>query len=166
MKVIFLDIDGVLNTEICVRHFFDIVSRGTKIDCHDEFGVFFDSVAVDWLLYIINETGAEIVISSTWKYNGLDSLVSMWKKRKLPGHIIGITPTVKADKNLSFQEREERGNEILMYLDSHPEIESYVIIDDDDDMLEYQKPFFVQTNPLYGITAKEAGEAIRILNDK
>ena len=166
MKVIFLDIDGVLNTEIYVRHFFNIATFGKTKSCHDEFGVLFDSVAVEWLSYIINETGAEIVISSTWKYNGLGSLVSMWEKRKLPGRIIGITPTIKSDQSLSFKERAERGNEIRAWLENNPEVESCVIIDDDDDMLEYQMPFFIQTDPIYGITGREAESAIRILNDK
>ena len=163
MKVIFLDIDGVLNTGRLTMH---ISQDWKKIDREDEFGQFFDSDAIYFLSHIINETGAEIVISSTWKYNGLDSLVSMWKGRKLPGNVIDTTPNIRAKNNLPFKERAERGNEIRAYLDIHPEVESYVIIDDDDDMLEYQMPFFVQTNPLYGITDREAESAIRVLNNK
>jgi hypothetical protein len=41
---------------------------------------------------------------------------------------------------------------------------SYVIIDDDADMLPEQQENFVQTNQFYGITLADAEKAIKILN--
>jgi hypothetical protein len=41
---------------------------------------------------------------------------------------------------------------------------NYVIIDDNDDMLESQKDFFVETFPNIGLTMEDAKKAIEILN--
>ena len=60
-KIIFLDIDGVLNSG---RWF---AKTGGEPDA-DGYGVSFDPAAVDCLGRIISETGAEIVISSSWKW--------------------------------------------------------------------------------------------------
>lgn len=80
MKVIFLDIDGVLN----------IIPESV-----DEFGAVFHSNFVNNLKWIIEETDAKLVISSTWRYGGLNWLKRMWKYRNYPGEIIGITPSDK-----------------------------------------------------------------------
>ena len=55
-KVIFLDIDGVLN----------IIPQG-----RDQYGSLFHPQFEDNLQYLIEQTKADIVISSTWRYSGL-----------------------------------------------------------------------------------------------
>ena len=55
-KIIFLDIDGVLNPK-----WWDSDKQS------DNYGRLFDAKAVANLAKIIEETGAEIVISSMWK---------------------------------------------------------------------------------------------------
>jgi len=81
-KVIFLDIDGVLKPEVV---------RGRVVK--DKYGEIFDQSNVDVLASIIEQTGAKIVISSTWKYDGLDKMKQMWNDRHLPGDVIDITPS-------------------------------------------------------------------------
>ena len=49
---------------------------------------------------------------------------------------------------------------------NHPEVENYVIIDDDSDMLDEQLYHFVQTNFEDGITDTEVNRVIKILNKK
>jgi hypothetical protein len=44
------------------------------------------------------------------------------------------------------------------------QIESYVIIDDDSDMLYKQRDNFVRTNTLHGFTENDMHKAIKILN--
>lgn len=75
-KIIFLDIDGVLNTK-------DWHCRMTKDTPRDEFGYAFDPVAVANLAHIIDETGADIIISSSWKFYGVPKLRKMWEIRNL-----------------------------------------------------------------------------------
>lgn len=164
-KVIFLDIDGVLNTQ-------DWHSRMTKETPKDEFGYAFDPVAVANLAWIIEETDAVIVISSSWKFFGVAKLREMWKVRNLPGTILDITPNTVSDEMLQNANLEEfqlgvcRGNEIKEWLSKHKrEVSNYVIIDDFDDLLPEQMSHAVITNTLIGITESDAEKAITILND-
>ena len=163
-KVIFLDIDGVLNTR-------DWHSRMLKDIPRDEYGYAFDPVAVANLAHIIEETDAVIVISSSWKFYGVAKLREMWKVRNLPGTILDITPNTVSDEmllNANLDEMELgvcRGNEIKEWLSRHKgEVSIYVIIDDFDDLLPEQENHAVFTDSLIGITEFDAEKAIRILN--
>ncbi len=158
MKVIFLDIDGVLNTEVFTRATYAIAKRVNKSIYDiimDEYGHYFDPMAVDMLGHIIKETGAKIVVSSTWRASGLNVMQTMWEIRDLPGEVIDITCFMNT----------ERGEEIAEWLRAN-QVDSYVIIDDDSDMLPEQFTNFVQTNPAYGITYPDSLKAIQILKPK
>ena len=161
-KIIFLDIDGVLNTALW--H-----SRAEKLK--DEYGYLFDPNAVANLAEIIDKTGAEIVISSSWKFMGLSVMQEMWKKRNLPGKIIDVTPNTVSDEllvNVDLDNMEIyniRGQEIKEWLMLHgKDVSHYVILDDMDDILPEQEPHFVWTDPEVGITEENAEQAIMILN--
>lgn len=153
MKIIFLDIDGVLN----------VIPQG-----RDEYGGKFHSHFMDNLKYIIEQTNAKLVISSTWRGRGIEYMQQMWKDRNLAGEVIGITPHIAIC---------ERGKEIQWWLDNYPDrdqIESYCIIDDDTDMLESQMNNFVKTSGNedhpdcidigYGLTKICSDKVIEILN--
>lgn len=155
IKVIFLDIDGVLN----------VIPQG-----NDRFGAIFHEHFVDNLKRIIDVTGAKIVISSTWRMgNGLEGMIEMWKLRNLPGEVVGITPNLFVNFNTTLC----RGKEIDAYLKDHPEVSNYVIIDDDSDMEPHQLENFVMTSGNvdhpdcvdlgYGLTNKCADWVIEIL---
>lgn len=101
----------------------------------------------------------------------------MWAERSLPGEVIGITIDCKQfvdDGRFEFMDMVERGHEIQDWIDDHPEITHYVILDDDNDMLQSQRNNFVRTaNNInhpdcvdigYGLTKICAERAIRILN--
>ena len=77
-NVIFLDIDGVLNT----KWWYTQMHRNTP---KDKYGYTFDPRSVANLKKILDETGADIVISSSWKSFGLSELEEMWQDRGLPG---------------------------------------------------------------------------------
>ncbi len=176
MRVVVLDIDGVLNNEVFPNAFFAILKRLEivrsrakelhKIVMRDEYGNFFCPTATNMLAYIIEQTGAKIVISSSWRHSGLQFMQDMWKERGLPGEVIDITPSFhRTNDHMPFKERAERGHEIKDWLTRHPEVESYVILDDDDDMLPEQEARFVRTNERYGITFDDAKKCIEILNE-
>lgn len=184
MKVIFLDIDGVLNTERKVKEVYD----NDNLDSHDEFGRLFDENSLYWLNKIIDETGAEIVISSSWRNDGLGTLRKMWRKRfgeyyhdygisnnpykyfdKITDTTFSLTTSnYKEQKNLIRQLSEEdawkRGWQIDIYLRTHPEIENFVIIDDDNDMLNCQQKYFINAKDPNGIEEEHYKKAIKILN--
>lgn len=164
-KIIFLDIDGVLNTSRW--H-----SQIDKNEPQDEYGDKFDPISVANLAKIIDDTGADIVISSSWKSYGLSEMEDMWDERNLPGKIIGITPNTISDELLlnvdidSIELFHIRGEEIKEWLAMHGKrISNYVIIDDMDNMLPEQQSHFVNTNPTVGITEEDAEKAIAILKN-
>ena len=64
----------------------------------DGFGCAFNPEAVANLKRIVEETGADIVVSLSWKNWGLDAMQCMWIRRGLPGKVIDITPTPKATR--------------------------------------------------------------------
>ena len=163
-KVLFLDIDGVLNT----KWWYTQMDRNSP---RDQYGYAFDPKAVANLKRIVEETGADIVISSSWKSFGFSELEEMWTDRGLPGKLIGVTPNSVSDELLldadidSIELFHIRGEEIKEWLTKHGKIVSnYAIIDDMDNMLPEQQSHFVHTNPEFGITEGDAEKAIAIIN--
>lgn len=174
MKVIFLDIDGVLNTEIYIAAFWDIckqleLSRADanllkRLHLNDRFGVRFDPMAVRALNWVVESTGAKIVISSTWRLAGLENMKEMWEERKLPGEIIDITPSLLNQRGTTLC----RGEEVHMWIKEWEEKNkgeklSYVAIDDDSDLLPLCEGHFVKTDYQYGLTIDLAERCIEIL---
>ena len=151
-KILFLDFDGVLNTE----HYQGLLQYQGK-PWQDEYGDFFDPKAVKQLKRIIDATDADIVVESSWKYLGLDAMKELWEVRNLPGTIIDITPSLLG-KN--------KGVEIASWLSKYAKQDiRYVIIDDEYVILDSQLPHFILTNPYEGITEEQANRAISMLNE-
>lgn len=125
MNTIFLDVDGVLN-------------KFSDYDVLLDDGYFrINRKLLERFLTLVKDTESQVVLSSSWRK--LDGGRAFLEK-------LGITFVGETDGNGRF-----RGDEIQRYVDSH-NITSYVILDDDSDMLEHQKVNFVQTDPEYGLT--------------
>lgn len=151
-KIIFLDFDGVLNTE----HYQGLLQYQST-PWQDEYGAFFDPNAVKQLKRIIDATDADIVVESSWKYLGFDAMKEMWIARDLPGKVIDITPSLVG---------ENKGVEIVLWLSEYGKQDTrYVIIDDEYVILDSQLPHFILTNPYEGITEEQANRAISMLNE-
>jgi hypothetical protein len=157
-KIIFLDIDGVLN----------VIPQG-----HDKYGSQFHKHFEENLRDLIKRTGAKIVLSSTWRMSGLSVIQEMWKVRKLAGEVIDITPCARWMEDDEI-EGHDRGYEIQHWLDRNT-VKCFVIIDDDTDMLPSQKNNFVKTSDNtdhedcidagYGLTKQCVERAVAILNN-
>ena len=167
-KIIFLDFDGVLNTE---SHHDLLISQGKQ--WLDEYGSIFDPQAVEQLGRIVEATNADIVIESSWKEFGFSAMLEMWETRNLPGRLIGVTSSKVSDEWLLTASLDEfdpppghcKGMEIAAWLAANADDETtYVIIDDEPVALDRQEPHLVMTNPFDGLTAELAGKAIQILN--
>ena len=168
-KIIFLDFDGVLNTE----HYQGLLQYQGK-PWQDEHGAFFAPNAVKQLKRIIDATGADIVVESSWKYLGLDAMKELWEIRNLPGRVIDITPSSVSDEYLSNVDLDNldasmlhcKGLEISSWLSEKGQSNTrYVIIDDEYVVLESQSSNFILINPYEGITEEQANQAISILNE-
>jgi hypothetical protein len=157
-KVVFLDIDGVLQPMSSQKRFKYV---GSNFDLgympelykqlYEKYGVDYaqynryDVAAVyyDWdknavveLKRILDVTGAKAVITSSWRETKtLSCLVDLFKLYDLGEYIVDITPIESKDpavrarmENLNIHD--VRAAEILEYVDRHPEIKKWVVIDD------------------------------------
>jgi len=150
-SIIFLDFDGVLNTE---QYQARLAVDGAPNK--DAWGPLFDPRAVENLRKIIEATGAAIVISSSWRYiHRLGSLRMMWEIRELPGEMLDTLPCGATYIS--------RGEDIECWLNQHGQ-PNYVIIDDLDDFYPSQHDRYIETNPIVGISTVDVEKAITILN--
>lgn len=170
MKIIFLDIDGVLATiKSCSnvgRQFPNFDARGTFWP-HVGFHAL-DPECVESLNRILNITGAKIVVSSTWRMGDEEDfwdLAEYLHQSGVNGEIIGRTPNLKR----YGRHKVERGTEIQAWINLHKKpIESFVILDDESDMA-HLKCKLVQSKGGWfekGLEEHHAEEAIATLNDR
>ena len=186
MKVIFLDFDGVINSQTWMIARKDSVEQFTIYEQYPFYEI--DPEAVKLLNHIIKETGAMVVVSSTWR-NGrsIEELKTILEKVGFVGTIIDKTPSFGppmqyGEESERLHYRTPRGCEIDAWLSSksfrrinwsserflqrleRSEVKNYVILDDDSDMLYKQREHFVQTTWQNGLTVELAEKAIEILN--
>ncbi|TNE45726.1 MAG: hypothetical protein EP343_26070 [Deltaproteobacteria bacterium] len=148
MNVIFLDIDGVLNNDLCQR-------AGNESICPEN---------VEQFNRIIRATKASIVLSSSWRlmigrsnqYKTLSDLQRYLRIRGVQGTIIDTTP------DLTMQNK-VRGQEISKWLKEHPEVAEYIILDDVTDLFMPSQRT-VSTDGMKGLTASDADRAIQLLS--
>ena len=155
MKVIFLDVDGVLNTSKTTR----------RLNCCDEF-TFVDTRKVLRLRDIVERTGAKLVLSSTWRLGAdkdafylereaLRELVAEFRRLRCPLWF-DVTP---------YLPRAKRWQEINAWLITH-DTDDFIIL---DDVGEELKPFsdkLVLTNMHEGLTKERAELAIKMLGEE
>ena len=143
MKVLFLDIDGV----VCLHK---------DKDWNNEEEIF-DAACCRKLQEIVSATGCKLVLSSSWRLFP-ESIRSMFRQLKPFGvtreNFLGRTPL-----------RGERGDEIMAYLKKRPQIETFVALDDER---FYSRAFpqdrLILTKPESGITENVKNACIRKLN--
>ena len=151
VKYIFLDFDGVLNTEQ-YQALLAIENKPTK----DEFGPLFDPKAVTRLSEIVEATKAEIFVISSWgEVLGKEKILEMWEKRGLPGEVHAVF--VPDDKCNSKEQWIQSCLDRKIFL-------PYVILDDDYLFLPLQEKYFIKINPVTGINKDDAEYSIDILN--
>ena len=170
MKVIFLDFDGVLNTDAYQANLRHAGNQGW-----DDYGQLFDPEAVGNLKKILDAVpDVRIVVESSWKAEGLDYLRLMWKERNLPGEIYDVTPDIFNEEILSIDlsvpnnirkvEGIGKGREISAWLKRHGEAESqYVILDDMADFSGELERNHIRVSQDIGITLDDAMKAISFL---
>lgn len=147
-KYIFLDVDGVLN-------------GNHSISKYQLFPNYLNNLKI-----LVNETKAMIVLSSSWRnlfHKENDKLVANFPNKRgdlllkeLSKLNLEIFDTTKLGYSSTI-----RGEEIKEWLDINaPKNYKYIILDDDNDMLEEQLNNFIQTK-FDGLSINDEG-----LNDK
>ena len=144
MNVIFLDIEGVL---------VNLGAQGTGGEA--------DPACVARLNRLTESSGAALVVSSTWRSQGLDEITGLLRGWGVTAPVAGITDDLSY-LDLTSPIGIQRGDEIGQWLDAHPEVEAFVILDDDDDMAGL-RPYLVQTEDGVGLTDEQAERAGAVL---
>ncbi len=151
-KILFLDIDGVLNG-------------------HEDLGAYsINPKCVEQLNYILMCTEAQVILSSSWRY------LVISKEMTLRGFGVllrshgvqlsnGLLGHTRPD-HISENDPDERDRQILDWLKENrgDDLISYVALDDLP--LPLLGPRHVQTNPYIGLTTEDADKAIEVLNGK
>ncbi|HXP50984.1 MAG TPA: HAD domain-containing protein [Bacteroidia bacterium] len=136
MKVLFLDIDGVINSNRTCYAF-----GGYPHELDPASMKMFDPVAIRLIQLLCEETGAVVVLSSTWRMHFTCEEI---------GKAFGL-PVL--DKTIVLNDRDRiRGDEIKEWLDRHPEVTKYANVDDNSDMLADQLFCFVKTDDRDGLS--------------
>lgn len=147
MKYLFLDIDGVLNSE----DFFNACHAKHPQD--RDYDREIDPRAAALLDRIARDTGARIILSSSWRVRMAETARAL-RDAGLNTPVSDCTPTLPT---------RIRGKEIEAFLRCHPYTQ-YAILDDDSDFLPEQEPHLVRTLWKTGFTPEDAKKAIEILN--
>lgn len=150
-KYLFLDIDGVLN------HSDWYWSKREPLPGELDA---FDPKCVKRVNEILAQTGAFLVISSSWRMDTL--LGDIFVKVGLP-RIFDKTPFLLNDYDVDDYSDCVRGVEIERYLAKHP-ASNYCIVDDYDDFLDNQKDHIVLTSTKDGLNEEIKDKIINILN--
>ena len=167
-KYLFLDFDGVLNTGGYSKQM-----KREGIDPFDEYGAMFDPEAIANLKHIVDQTGCKIVLSTTWRNEGIMRMRELWVERGLPREIYSMTPILLSTsyqdamtgEMIGLPQRESKALEINAWLYQNAGKEySYVILDDEDYFFPRQQNHLVLTDEFYGLTARKAQKAISFLN--
>ena len=152
MKIIFLDFDGVMDTA-----YYGHILGKEGLPYYDEFGAVFDPNCVKCLEEIVDKTGAEIVVTSSWKsLMTYRDMLNMWEQRGLPGYVIDLTPSSSGCRR--------RGDEIDAWLKECKVECEYIILDDIDEsnFNEHQLSRLIVVNPYHGLDKEVAGRAIEL----
>lgn len=149
MKILFLDIDGVLNSREWYLRNKNSIESGLMYRCKEEL----DPNACDLVNELCTEFSLAIVISSTWRrLHTLGAIQQMLASRGLHAPVIGATPQLRS----GF-----RGQEVDEWLYDNPGSIRHVILDDDGDFGPHQP--LVQTNNEYGVCYRDIDKARSLL---
>lgn len=164
MKIIFLDVDGVLNGNFWNETHQKEISDLTKIDMK----------CVHLLSELVRETGANVVMHSAWRSMFNNQMQPMGKMSKKLYDMLRSAGVTLYDRTPDFATEEIRkakkyslvkAKEILAYLKSHKDVDSWVVLEDLDLHNEKVSVHQVRTNQDTGLTPENIRAAKKILNN-
>ena len=141
MKVIFLDIDGVLNTTDT------FIKRSEEYKKTGIYKIEVDEFRLEYLKEIIDKTNAKIVLSSSWRYFFTKSskkvIPRTQKGKELYDLFLNYDIEIYDIISINGNSREGQINE---WLENNSNIESFIIIDDEPNMFNELSDRLIQTS--------------------
>ena len=147
MKVIFLDIHGVLCSMRSAAAYGGYPAAGNPASWDR-----FDDTAIALLRAAIAHTGARVVLSSTWRDEA--NLAAL--EYRFGVKIYDVTRASTGDTDT-------RGARVLDWLAAHPDADRYAILDDDDDFYQNQMDKLCLTSKRNGFLLGHFDEMIELL---
>lgn len=139
MKIIFLDVDGVLNAS-----FTEGIFKNGRTGLDPKLVTIWNTIP--------ERVECKVVLISTWR------LIPYWRNilrdAGVKGEFIGRTPYLKGMTV-------PRGSEVHAWLKENPKVTKFCVIDDSRPFLKNQKVF----RPLDGLTQQMADEIVQYLNE-
>ena len=143
-RVLFLDVDGVLNS-----------ARTPPDPARPGFAAWLDPVHLAPLNRILVATAARVVVSSSWRVGrSVDDLRTLLGNFGVAAPIVGMTPVLP---------QRPRAEEIAAWLDANP-VAAYAIVD--DDVVAEDGPLgerLVRTSMLRGLTDEHVAPLVALL---
>jgi len=177
IRVVFLDIDGVLNSHEYMRS-----NRITPAEIGSVIGI--DPLATARLNRLVLEasvdtddpyeyaaTPVQVVVSSTKRLGRTrEQLAEMLRERGFRGYVLGMTPeyVVRTPHPGDPYPDDRRGHEIQAWLETAPrygiDVESFIIFDDDSDMAHLADRH-IKTAFETGLTDTDVDRAVKMLRE-
>lgn len=125
MRVVFLDFDGVV---VVLPNEHGHLRTGKLVRNANR-------AAVAQLNDLVARTGAEVVVTSTWRlHSPIDYLTGTLQRGGFRGRVLDVTPDLdEKDPATGLWRRLERGHEVAAWLKAHPAVTHFVVLDDDAD---------------------------------
>lgn len=161
-NVVFLDIDGVLNSNFWCENNQREISNGTLID----------KDKVKLLSTLVKTTRAKIILHSGWRFwfdSNLKSLrieaeklVDIFQREGLS--IDGVTPDLTTEEiRLTKKFSLVKADEILLWISEHKDVQNWIVIDDLDlhnsEIAQHQ----IKTDNTIGLTVEDLENAKKML---
>ncbi len=156
-KIIFLDIDGVLN------------SNDFKEELTKEYSI--NTEKVELLASMVNRTKAEIVLHSAWRFwfdenlnpteKGGEILSQAFLMNNL--RISGVTPDLSTDEIRKTKKFSKvKAKEIESWLMKNPDVVNWIVIDDLDLKHEEIRRHQIRTDSKIGLTEDDIKAACKL----
>lgn len=157
MSLIFLDMDGVMNSSQSTHMYWKKNGRKTMLLGFDHIC----PIAASNLDYLLEKSDAKIVISSAWRHfhsiKEWDQMIPLCPS--IEDRIIGVTPQLLRDR-LSAPSP-PRGHEIYKWLETTGNLDMpYIVLDDSRDMDKVEENFIWVDGDL-GLTWKHVMEVFK-----
>lgn len=162
VRVIFLDIDGVLNSNFWNENHQTEISDGRLIDIEK----------IRLLSTLIKNTNAKIVLHSGWKFWFDSALHPLRKEAEHLKKLFQQEGLTLADVTSDHSTEEIRkskkfslvkASEILAWLDEHKEVNKWIVIDDLDLHNPEIEAHQIKTDPHIGLTMEDVYKAESML---
>lgn len=158
MKVLFLDVDGVLNSNACRSELSG--------------GGYLDEEKVKLLSRVVRRTGSVVVLHSGWRFWFTEAMEPARREAAgllalLTKYGVGLygktpdfsTPEVKKTKRFSLV----KASEILSWLRNHDNVENYLVLNDLDLHSKQLEKHQIRTDSETGFSDEDVSRAIELL---